>query len=59
MGSRVHLQHLGRLGLYGRKNFFMERELRHQKKLPREVVGSPSLEVFKRGVDVVLRGTGW
>ena len=45
----------GRFRLDIKNSFFGERVVRHWNRLPRVAVGAPSLEVFKKRVDMALQ----
>jgi len=49
----------GRFRLHITRKFFTQRVVTHWNKLPKEVVGAPSLEAFKARLDVALGSLVW
>jgi len=49
----------GRFRLEIRKKFFTMSVVKHWKRFPREVVGAPSLEMFKARLDGALSNLVW
>lgn len=55
IGWKSHKLHQGRLRWDIKKNFSMDRVVKHWNRLPMEVLGSPSVEVFRRCMNRALR----
>jgi len=54
-GLKLHQERF-KLGIRKIFSFFTDRVVKHRNRLPREVVESRSLEVFKRLINVPLKG---